>query len=101
MLDLCEEKLRKTLQQCLDDDVLLAHLIDETMIFDKELQLLTPGQPEMNCIKVLLEEENLKHWIDLEKKCLYLFDIMLLSLISDDSLEEFQSLFWLAKKYGK
>ncbi|XP_066913727.1 RAD50-interacting protein 1-like [Clytia hemisphaerica] len=68
LLDLCEEKLRKTLKQCLDDDVLLAHLIDETMVFDKELQLLTPGQPEMNCIKVLLEEENLKHWIDLEKK---------------------------------
>ena len=62
------EKLRKTVQDCVDDDVLFAHLIDETMVFDKELENSNLDL-ETNCIKVLLEEPYLKQWIDLEKKC--------------------------------
>ena len=75
LLELCEEKLWKTTEKCIDDDVLFAHLIDETMIFDKELQAINNG-PEMNCIKVLLEEPYLKQWIDLEKKRIYIRDII-------------------------
>ena len=68
LLELCEEKLQKTTQKCVHNDVLFAHLIDETMIFDKELQTFH-HDPEMNCIRILLEEPYLKQWIDLEKKC--------------------------------
>ena len=58
------------LEQCLDSDVRMAHLIDEAMVFDKELQSIV-SNPEINCINVLLEEPYLGHWIDLEKKCTY------------------------------
>ena len=80
LLELCEEKLRKTTDKCIDDDVLFAHLIDETMIFDKELQAIN-NDPQMNCVKVLLEEPYLKQWIDLEKKCIYKLIFLLNSRI--------------------
>jgi len=59
------------LEQCLDSDVCMAHLIDEVMIFDKELQSIVLN-PEINCINVFLEDPYLGYWIDLEKKRMYI-----------------------------
>ena len=72
LIKLCEAKLQSTLPVCRDNDLQLAHLIDETILFEKEIQVCVPDySQDIGCLKVLLTEENLKIWVGLEKRCMF------------------------------
>ncbi|XP_012558098.2 RAD50-interacting protein 1 isoform X1 [Hydra vulgaris] len=69
LIKLCEVKLQSVLSGCYDNDLRLAHLIDETILFEKEVQVCIPNYSQHDgCLKVLLTEENLLLWIGLEKR---------------------------------
>lgn len=69
-MTLCKEKLNAVLEEVIEKDVNLAHLIDETMLFDRELSNLSNAQTtNLNCIHVLLQERYLEKWLTLEKHC--------------------------------
>ncbi|XP_057317633.1 RAD50-interacting protein 1-like [Hydractinia symbiolongicarpus] len=65
LLKLCEEKLAVTLNEVIETDVLLAHYIDETLMFKKELTTLTGTSN--GCLQVLLQDVFLEHWLGLEQ----------------------------------
>ena len=54
----------------IDDDYLLSHLIDELLLFDKEIRTIHSYSPLYPaCIMVLLDERILCRWLNLEKQC--------------------------------
>ena len=56
----------------IDDNYLMSHLIDEILVFDREVRAIH-GYPSQypGAINVLLEEGPLCRWINLEKQCRY------------------------------
>ena len=64
------EKLKSSLTQISGNESLFSHLIDETLLFDKELRsmfdypALLPG-----CTSVLMTQPYLDQWLELEEKC--------------------------------
>lgn len=57
--------------QCvLDDDYLMSHLIDELLLFEREIHVIH-SYPLLypSCIIVLQEERPLCRWLNLEKQC--------------------------------
>lgn len=62
-------KLRHDLQDIVQDDVLMSHLIDELLLFTRELTLLgyPPSLPSL--LSILLDDVPFRKWLSLEKQC--------------------------------
>ncbi|KAG1682586.1 RAD50-interacting protein 1 [Nymphon striatum] len=71
LVQIVSEKLLKDIPILLDDDHLLSHTIDETLLFDKELQSLgySGNNNQPGCLTVLTSEDVcFKRWLSMEKK---------------------------------
>ena len=68
-METCREKVKNSVGQILANKSLLSHLIDETLLFDRELKSIF-GYPTnlTGCTSVLLMQPYFDHWISLEGK---------------------------------
>eukprot|EP00112_Aurelia_sp_Birch-Aquarium-sp1_P009117 Seg2024.4 transcript_id=Seg2024.4/GoldUCD/mRNA.D3Y31 product="RAD50-interacting protein 1" protein_id=Seg2024.4/GoldUCD/D3Y31 len=86
LLQTCMEKIKVSLAQISGNESLFSHLIDETLLFDKELRsmfdypALLPG-----CTSVLMTQPYLDHWLELEEK--YAIDSINNHLSQDDAFD--------------
>lgn len=64
------EKMAADLPQVQYDDQLFAHLVDEALLFDRELRT-SFGYPnsQPGCLHVLTNENTFNKWIIIERKC--------------------------------
>ena len=70
MLQLCIAKMKSTLPHVVKDELLFSHLIDEALLFEKELRSVYEYPVSLpGCIHVLLTEPYLNEWLELERKC--------------------------------
>ena len=54
------------------NDLLMSHLIDELLLFERELRtILSYPLPFPSCLHVLTEEVPFHKWLTLEKGCTY------------------------------
>merc|ERR1719494_336477 len=68
LVNLCEQKVHATVSEILSDEVLLAHLIDEAILFEKELEDVYDYEDKArSCVRVLFADEVLSHWLALER----------------------------------
>ena len=68
LVKLVEEKVVDTIDIIRNKDVMLAHFIDETVMFENELYTLVPNS-SVGCLHILLREDFLNLWLKLEEKC--------------------------------
>ncbi len=70
LLQEVEAKLLHDLPELVYDELLMSHLIDELLLFERELRtvLLYP-KPLPSPLTVLLREVPLHKWLELEKSC--------------------------------
>ena len=62
--------MHATVSEILSDEVLLAHLIDEAILFEKELEDVYDYEDKArSCVRVLFADEVLSHWLALERNC--------------------------------
>ena len=70
LLQEVEVKLLHDLPEIIHDDDLMAHSIDELLLFDKELRLTFQySHPSPSILHVLLDEVRFHKWLTLEKTC--------------------------------
>jgi len=69
LVDLVEEKLIDTIEVIRNNDNIVAHLIDETIIFEKDLKEST--ESKLGVLHILLREDFLHIWLELEEKFTY------------------------------
>lgn len=70
LLQEVDMKLRADLSEVVYDDSLMAHLIDELLMFERELRtVILYSQPSPTPFDVLLGEIPFHKWISLEKAC--------------------------------
>lgn len=62
-------KLRHDIQDMVQDDLLMAHLIDELLLFTRELTLLGYPPSSPSPLSVLLDPASFSKWISLERQC--------------------------------
>lgn len=64
------EKLAADIPCLLYDDNLFCHLVDEVLLFEKELHSVH-GYPSTfaNCMHILSEETCFQRWLTVERKC--------------------------------
>ena len=68
LLKVVEKKLEKSIPLVLDDDNLFSHLIDELLLFSKELHLIHHYHSiEHNCLHILTTDACLQRWVELER----------------------------------
>ncbi|XP_074606073.1 RAD50-interacting protein 1-like isoform X2 [Acropora palmata] len=68
LLKIVEKKLEKSIPLVLDDDNLFSHLIDELLLFNKELHLNHHyNSIEHNCLHILTTDACLQRWVELER----------------------------------
>ena len=66
------KKLEHSIPQIIDDDNLYSHMIDEILLFNKELHMAHNYQStEHSCLHVLTTDACLQRWVELEKNCKY------------------------------
>ena len=66
------DKLHHDMTSLSDNEVTVAHTIDELLSFERELRSsLCYHHPLPSCVGVLMEQQNFHKWITLERKCLW------------------------------
>ena len=62
--------MNQSIPSILDNEALLSHLIDETLLFDQELRnTYDLSQVKSSCLHVLAKQPCFGKWVALEKKC--------------------------------
>ena len=70
LLQETEAKLLHDLPSVVYNDLLMSHLVDELLLFEKELRMvLGYPRPHTSLLHVLLDEVPLHKWLSLEKGC--------------------------------
>lgn len=70
LLQEVEAKLLHDLPEIIHDDNLMAHSIDELLLFEKELRTVYQYcHPSPSILNVLLDEVRFHKWLTLEKTC--------------------------------
>ena len=69
LLQEVEVKLRRDVQDMVQDDLLMAHLIDELLLFNRELMLLGYPPSFPSPLSLLLDTTSFSKWIALERQC--------------------------------
>ncbi|XP_068762247.1 RAD50-interacting protein 1-like [Montipora capricornis] len=71
LLEIIGKKLEHSIPQVFDDDNLFSHLIDELLLFNKELLLVHGYQSSEHnnyCLHILTNDACIRRWVELEKK---------------------------------
>lgn len=70
LVQLSVEKLCNDIDEMVEDDALLSHLIDETLSFEQEIRE-SLGYPSSYCsaITVLTQAKYLTKWLAIEEQC--------------------------------
>jgi hypothetical protein len=71
MVILVTDKMKADLQDIMNDEHIFSHLIDEVILFDRDLQG-SHGYPHVlpSCLDVLTAGEAFNGWILIEEKCM-------------------------------
>ena len=70
LLQEVESKLLHDLPQIIHDDDLMAHSIDELLLFERELRTVYHySHPSPSILRVMLDEVRFHKWLTLEKTC--------------------------------
>jgi len=68
LLKVVAKKLEHSIPQVIDDDNLFSHVIDELLLFNKELRMAhNYHSTEHGCLHVLTTETCLQRWVELER----------------------------------
>ena len=73
LLQEVELKLCNDIQDTVQDDLLMAHLIDELILFSRELTLIGYPPSSPSPLSVLLDPAPFSKWLSLERQCKQLF----------------------------
>ena len=69
---LAMEKMLNDIPELLYDEHMFSHMIDEALLFDKELRSSYQyPESEIGCLHILTRPEAFEKWISIEKKCKY------------------------------
>lgn len=96
LLKVVVQKLEYSIPQIIEDDNLFSHLIDELLLFNKELHVVHSYQStHHSCLQVLASDACLQRWVELERTCKYLMH----KSIREVSFRETVMLHWWGKSY--
>ena len=80
MVILVTDKMKTDLKDIMNDEHIFSHLIDEVILFDRDLQG-SHGYPHVlpSCLDVLTAGEAFNGWILIEEKCMSIRIYMIIS----------------------